>query len=110
MESDDLRRLEAVGSEVEIPAGQVLIERGQHGSGLFVIRAGTVVVDAPDGTFEFGPGALIGERALLASHGIRAARVRATSDLRALAVDRQEFERLCAADPAFAERLAEAGA
>lgn len=110
MDADDLRRLETVGAETEIPAGHVLIERGQHGSGLFVILEGTVVVEAPEGDIEFGPLSLIGERALFASHGRRAARVRATSDLRVLAVDRRGFERLCDDDPGFAQRVAEAGA
>jgi len=88
-----------------IPAGQMLIERGQPGMGLYVIVEGKVIVEAPDGTYEFGAGDLIGERALLASHGRRAARVRAETDVRVLAVDRIEFERLCADDPGLADRL-----
>jgi cAMP-binding proteins - catabolite gene activator and regulatory subunit of cAMP-dependent protein kinases len=103
---DDLQRLEAVGSAVAFPAGHVLIERGQHGGGLFVIVDGTVVVEAPEGNIEYGSGSVIGERALLSPSGTRAARVRATSDLRVLAVDRREFERLCADDAAFAKRVA----
>jgi CRP-like cAMP-binding protein len=110
MNTDDLRRLEAAGAEAEFPAGHVLIERGQHGTGLYVILEGAVVVETSDGNLEFGPGAVIGERALLSGHGTRAARVRATSDLRVLAVNRYEFERLCADDPPFARRLADAGA
>jgi len=103
---DDLRRLEAVASVVAFPAGHVLIERGQHGGGLFVIVDGTVVVEASEGELEYGSGSVIGERALLSPAGTRAARVRATSDLRVLAVDRVEFERLCADDAAFADRVA----
>lgn len=106
MNSDDLRRLEAVGSAAAFPTGHVLIERGQHGGGLFVILEGTVVVEATEGNLEYGPGSVIGERALLSPAGRRAARVRATSDLRVLAVDRREFERLCGDDAAFAERVA----
>jgi CRP-like cAMP-binding protein len=34
--------------------------------------------------------------------------VRATSDLRVLAVDRLQFERLCADDDTFAQRVADA--
>jgi CRP-like cAMP-binding protein len=109
LSDDDLRRLEAVGTEADIPAGQVLIERGQSGTGLFVIRDGTVVVEAPEGPLEFGPGSLLGERALLASHGIRAARVRASTELRVLAVSRREFDRICADEPEFADRLRAAG-
>ena len=105
MNADDLRRLEEVGTEVQIAAGQILTERGHPGTGLFVIVEGTVVVEAPEGTRELGPGAVIGERALLS--GTRTARVRSVSDLRVLVVDRAAVEQLCA-DPAFASRLATA--
>ena len=110
MDADDLRRLEEIGTEAEIPTGQVLIERGQHGTGLFLIREGTAVVESPEGHLEFGPGSLLGERALLSDAGVRAARVRAASDLRVVAVGRSAFERLCAEDPELARRLADAQA
>jgi CRP-like cAMP-binding protein len=103
---EDLRRLEAVGSRVEFTAGQVLIERGQPGTGLFVVLEGDLVAEAPENTRELGPGAVVGERALLSPHGTRTARVRALTDGALLAVDRAEIDRLCAADAAFAERLA----
>jgi CRP-like cAMP-binding protein len=105
VDADDLRRLQEVGSEARIGAGQTLIERGQYGAGVFVILEGTVVVEAPEGVRELGPGALLGELAMLSPEGVRTARVRATSGLRVLAVDRTEFERLCGDDPAFADRV-----
>lgn len=105
MDDDDLRRLEEAGAVTAFPAGHVLIERGQHGSGIYFILEGTVVVEATEGDVELGTGTLVGERALLAEHGRRAARVQATTDVRAIAVDRQRFEELCSADPAFAKRL-----
>ena len=108
MDAEDLRRLHEAGSEAHIDAGQVLIERGQSGAGLFVILDGTVLVEAPEGTRELGPGAVVGERALLSAEGRRTARVRATSDLRVLVVDRAQFDRLCADDSAFAGRVADA--
>ena len=107
MNADDFQLLETVGAETSVAAGQVLIEPGQHGSGLYVVLEGTVLVEAPEGTRELGPGAVIGERALLSAEGTRTARVRATTDVRVLAVDRVEFERLCAGDAGFAERLTE---
>ena len=110
MNADDLQLLEAVGVEVGVSVGKVLIERGQPGAGLYVILEGTVVVDAAEGTRELGPGAVIGERALLSADGRRTARVRATSDVRLLAVDRVEFERLSAEDAGLARRLIAAGA
>jgi CRP-like cAMP-binding protein len=106
---EDLRILESVGVESELSAGQVLIETGQQGTGLFVILEGTVLVEAPEGTRELGPGSVVGERALLTAEGTRTARVRATTPVRVLAVDRVEFERLCADDSTLAYRVAEAG-
>jgi CRP-like cAMP-binding protein len=106
VDEDDLRRLEAVGSELAFAAGKVLIERGKPGTGLFVVVEGNVVVEAPEGTRELGPGEVVGERALLSGGGTRSARVRALTDGVALAVDRAEIDRLCAEDSAFAERLA----
>jgi CRP-like cAMP-binding protein len=108
MNSEDLELLGSVGAEANVAAGQVLIERGQHGAGLYVILDGTVVVEAPEGTRELGPGAIVGERALLSGDGLRTARVQATSDLRVLAIDRNKFEQLCADDPGFAGRLTQA--
>ena len=105
MDPDDLRRLQEVGDEARIGAGQMLIERGQYGAGVFVILEGTVVVEAPEGVRELGQGALLGERALFSPEGVRTARVLATSDLRVLAIDRTEFERLCDEDPDFAARV-----
>jgi CRP-like cAMP-binding protein len=110
MTADDLRLLETVGAETEVAAGRVLIEHGQHGAGLYVIREGTVLVEAPEGTRELGPGAVIGERALLSADGTRTARVLTTSDVRLLAVDRIQFERLCADDEEFARRVTDAAA
>jgi len=106
VDEDDLRRLEAVGSELAFTAGQVLIERGKPGTGLFVVVDGNLVVEAPEGTRELGPGVVVGEQALLSSDGMRTARVRALTDGVVLAVERAEIDRLCADDPAFAERLA----
>ena len=106
MDEEDLRKLEAVGSELSFGAGQMLIERGKPGTGLYVVVEGRIVVEAPEGTRELGPGAVVGERALLSEDGTRSARVRALTYGKVLAVDRADVDRLCAEDPAFAERLA----
>lgn len=105
---EDIRTLEAAGTELVFDSGQVLIERGTPGAGLYVVLKGQVVVDAPDGSFEFGPGSVVGERALLGESGVRQARVRALTDCAVVAVGRPEIDRLCAEDPEFAERLASA--
>lgn len=106
MDEDDLRRLEDVGSRVEFPAGKVLIERGQPGTGVYVVVKGHLVVEAPEGTRELGPGSVVGERAVLSADGMRTARVRALTDAVVVAVERAAIDRLGTEDPAFAERLA----
>ncbi len=106
MDEDDLEKLEAVGSELSFGAGQVLIERGKPGTGLYVVVEGHIVVEAPEGTRELGPGSVVGERALLSEDGTRTARVRALTYGKVLAVERADVDRLCAEDPGFAERLA----
>jgi CRP-like cAMP-binding protein len=107
VDEDDLERLREVGSALTFSAGKVLIERGKPGTGLYVVVEGHVVVEAPEGSRELGPGSVIGERALLSADGMRTARVLALTDGAALAVDRAEIDRLCAADSAFADRLAQ---
>lgn len=107
MDEIDLGRLKECGSVVAFSAGQVLVERGKPGTGLYVVVEGELVVEAPEGTHEVGPGAVVGERALLSPDGLRTARVRALTDGVVVAVERAEIDRLCADDPAFAGRLAD---
>ena len=106
MDEDDLRKLEAAGSELAFGAGQMLIETGKPGTGLYVVVEGRITVEAPEGTRELGPGTVVGERALFSEDGLRTARVRALTFGRVVAVERAEVDRLCAEDPGFAERLA----
>ena len=107
MDEIDIGRLKECGSVVAFSAGQVLIERGKPGTGLYVVVEGQLVVEAPEGSRELGPGAVVGERALLSAEGIRTARVRALTDGVVVAVERAEIDRLCADDAAFAGRLAD---
>jgi CRP-like cAMP-binding protein len=105
MGDTDLKLLRAAGIESTFAAGQTLIERGQPGSGVFVVLEGRVVVEAPEGTRELGEGAVIGERALMSEGGERTARVRALTEVRAVAVTREMFNELCAGDPGLADRI-----
>jgi voltage-gated potassium channel len=97
-----LARIAELSNEFEAPAGWVLIEVGQPGSGMFVLEDGTVEVQTPDGrSWEYGPGEFFGELALLTDHP-RNARVRAKTAVRCLAISRMDFGKLLREEPEIA--------
>jgi CRP-like cAMP-binding protein len=100
-----LAEVAADTTELEAPAGRVLIEYRAPGSGLFVLEEGQAIVDGPDARVELSPGAVFGERALLGENIPRAARVRAQTDVRCLAIARPAIDRLVAEQPVIGERL-----
>jgi CRP-like cAMP-binding protein len=105
LDEDWLERLAKAATELEAPAGQTLIERGRPGSGMFVLEEGRVIVEAPEGERELGPGEVFGERSLLGEDIERTARVRAHTRVRCLAIGRVELEGLLAEDNRLADRL-----
>jgi CRP-like cAMP-binding protein len=105
LDDAELDRLASATTEVRAPAGQALTQRGEPGSGIFVLEEGEAEVEAPEGSRRLGPGAVFGERALFMDDGQRTARVRARTDVCCLAIGRVEIERLLAEDPLVAGRL-----
>ncbi len=113
-----LERVAACAAEVDAEEGQVLALPDDPGSGMFIIREGTVAVELRSGTIELGPGDFFGELALLIDDGARVARVRATSPVRCVSIPREDFLALVESEPSFAlallrelaRRLAEARA
>ncbi|HUL85563.1 MAG TPA: cyclic nucleotide-binding domain-containing protein [Actinomycetota bacterium] len=117
LDDDALALLADRTTEFEARAGQVLVEVGQPGSGVFVVESGQVEVDLPGGRVSLlGPGALFGELSLLTDRP-RSARVRARTDVRCIALQRAVFDGLLkdhpsiavAMLPVLAERLADPG-
>jgi CRP-like cAMP-binding protein len=96
-----LKQIARAGTEVDVPAGAVLIEPGMQGAGMFLILDGTVSVERRRSRFEYGPGAVVGELALL-TDTVRTARVRAKTPVRCLAIARDDFRRLLVAEPRLA--------
>ena len=102
---DALAMVAAEATVYEAPADTVLIESGVPASGLFVIVDGTVAVDTHDGReHQLGPGQAFGELSILAGTP-RTGRVWATTDVRALALDRNEFEVILETEPSVARAL-----
>lgn len=92
----------ALATEFEAPKGQVLVEHGQPGTGVFIVREGEVRVDRPNGEHvDLGPGAFFGELAVLAEVS-RTARVSALTDLRCLAISRNDLLGLLDREPTVA--------
>lgn len=98
---DGLRRILDCATEFTAPAGQVLAEVRMPGAGLFVIEDGTAIVDVPGHPIELGPGESFGELSLLTDHE-RAARVRAKTEIRCLAISRHDFQRIIESEPGLA--------
>ncbi len=94
-------------NEVEVPAGQLLVQPGAPGSGMFFIADGTAVVETKRDEVELGPGQFFGELALMSDDATRTARVQAKTDLRCLALDRASFRTLVAEHPEVAASLLE---
>lgn len=113
--AEALEKLAERATEVRVASGQVLIEIGQPGAGLFVLQDGLLEVDLPSGrVVELGSGQFVGEIALLTDRP-HVARVRAKTDARCLAIARADFAALLqdapqiavAMLPVLAQRLAD---
>ena len=104
----ELERLAQATKEVEVPAGQLLVQPGMKGTGMFFICDGTVVVETKRDQIELGPGEFFGELALMSADATRTARVRAKTPARCLALDREGFRELVTANPEVAASLLEA--
>ena len=104
---DDLQCVADAVNEVEVPAGQLLVQPGAPGSGMFFIADGTAVVETKRNEVELGPGQFFGELALMSEDATRTARVQAKTDLRCLALDRASFRTLVAEHPEVAASLLE---
>lgn len=96
-----LERLAAIANQFDAPAGHVLMERGQSGTGIFVIEEGTVRVDLPGGDqITLGAGDFVGELSVLADTP-RMARVCVTDDLKAVAIRRNDLTELLQSEPSI---------
>jgi CRP-like cAMP-binding protein len=104
---DNLQCVADAVNEVEVPAGQLLVQPGTAGSGMFFIAEGTAVVETKRDEVELGPGQFFGELALMSEDATRTARVQAKTDLRCLALDRASFRTLVAEHPEVAASLLE---
>jgi CRP-like cAMP-binding protein len=107
LSNESLEGLAEAAKEVEAREGQVLVQPGTKGTGMFFIAEGTAVVETKRQARELGPGDFFGELALMRQDATRTARVRAKTALRCLALDRASFRRLTSEHPEVAASLLE---
>jgi len=102
LSDERLHRVAEAATLFEVEHGYVLAERGQPGSGMFVILAGNVEVDVPNHEpLVIGPGEFFGELSLL-TDAPRVARVHAATPVRGLAIGRSVFTDLLHDEPGIA--------
>lgn len=103
----DLQRVDAIGTELDVPPGKRLMTQGETGREALVILSGTadVVIDGVQKA-TVGPGEVLGEMALL-EHQPRVATVTAQTPMRLLVLDHAQFGDLLT-DPRIAQAIAEA--
>ena len=97
-----LERLAAAAGEMTSAAGQIVALEGDRGSGMFVIVDGTASVEWRGDSVDLGAGTFFGELALLAPGGTRNARVRAATEMRCLAIPRDDAIALVESEPTVA--------
>jgi CPA1 family monovalent cation:H+ antiporter len=105
LDDQEMAWVAGLATEFDVPAGFVLIEHGQPGSGMFIVTEGIVSIELPRGAIERGPGEFVGELALLADGFRRVARVRAKTALQGLAISRMAFAELLQREPGVAVKM-----
>jgi hypothetical protein len=99
--SNELMAGKAISERRSIEPGETLVEQGTPGNELYLILDGVLAVEIGGGEVaEIGPGAIVGERALLEG-GTRTATLRARTRCRVAVIpreliDRKELEELAA--------------
>ena len=90
----ELRRVDALTCEIEVPAGAVLIKQGQIGREVFIVASGIADIEVDGRTVaRVGPGEPLGEMALLEGAS-RSATVTALTPMHVLVLDPGQFAQL----------------
>jgi len=92
------QRLALAGTPLDLPEGTTLVTKGERGAEAFVLVEGEAIVELDDREVVVGPGAVIGELAVLDVFARRNATVRTTTASLVLVYDVQTFRSLAAAE------------
>ena len=104
---DEAKELASVADELDLREGTDLTREGKPGREFFVLVEGTAdVIRGGEKIDELGPGAWLGEIALL-THGPRTATVTATSPVRVLVITDRAFRQVVTKIPGIAIKVME---
>ena len=105
MSDSELARVDDLGSRIEVPDGEVLVDQGDPGTYCYVVLAGSANVYA-NGEYvaTIGTGSTIGEMALI-DHRPRTATVAADGPMTLLRFDTVHFKSLLSEMPRASERI-----
>ncbi len=102
-----IRAIAHASTEIDIPAGSVLVREGESGRHLYVITRGVAVVTKKGRKVrELVPGDFFGEMAFLNPEP-RTATVTAHTDMRVMVLGPQEMDVIVGQQPVVAKRLLE---
>jgi CRP-like cAMP-binding protein len=107
LDGSELDWLGAQLRTLHIPRGELLFRLGDPGDGLYLSLAGDIGLRMPGSErrlASFAPGVVIGEMATL-TRGTRSAEAYAESDVTALKLSADDFERLMIERPVLAAKL-----
>ena len=107
LDKSELQRVGALADIIDLPAGRTLMREGETGAEAMVIVSGTASIDkAGEVIAQRGPGAIIGEMALI-SHQPRSATVKLETDAQLLVIGRREFDALMHEMPSVRKNVME---
>lgn len=102
---DLVRHFRSARNTVTVRAGRILFRSGDPGTVMYVLVEGSAAVLVGEEVVEIaGPGAVLGEMALL-DEGPRSASVLARRDCTLVPIPREQFDLLIAETPAFARQV-----
>lgn len=105
LSDESLQRILDRANEFDAVEGHMLVAPNQPGTGLFVIEEGKVTVDIRGRELELGPGEFFGELSLLDEGALHHARVCAATNVRCLAIRRDDFTELIETEPQIARSM-----
>ena len=107
LDKKELQKIGRLSTAMSVDAGRAVTVEGTRGRECFMVLSGTVGVERHgERVAAVGPGAVVGEIALLDSNShVRTATATALSDTDILVFSAQEFRDLVAEHPTVAERI-----